>query len=510
MKLCNRICSIAVLCAVTAIILSAQTYTTLFAFGGTNGGSPAAALVQGADGQMYGTTVQGGINAETSPCGPTAGCGTVFKITPNGTLTTLYSFCAFSLCPDGAAPNGALVQTASGDFYGTTSGGGSSSSCAPFFYYGYYVPGCGTVFKVTPLGLLTTIYNFCSEIACADGAQPIGGLVQGSDGVFYGTTASGGANNTGGTIFKITPDGDLTTLYSFCSLSGCADGQYPSGALVQAANSALYGTTLNGGSSPYCGSVLPYLSGCGTVFKVTPSGAFTTVYSFCAQSSCADGASPNAGLVQATNSRFYGTTARGGISESCSDCGTVFRVTSSGALTTLYSFTGKDDGGFPNSSLIQASDGNLYGTTQFLLPTIFKITPAGSLTTVSGFPTGVEYSSALIQDTNGSLYATTSYGGQVNATCAFLCGTIYSLSVGLGPLVKLQPTSGPVGEAVEILGNNLSGATAVSFNGAPATFKVVSDALIKADVPSAATTGKVQVTTPGGTLVSDVSFRVHP
>jgi len=266
----------------------------------------------------------------------------------------------------------------------------------------------------------------------------------------------------------------------------------------------IYGTTYFGGASTYCPSVFVT---CGTVFRITPSGTFKTLYSFCAQSDCTDGSSPNAGLVQASDGDLYGTTLYGGADND----GTVFKVTSSGVLTTLHSFQGTD-GFFPYAGLVQATDGNLYGTTGSgpypgdNLGTIFKITPTGSLTTVFAFPSenaGDLPQSALLQDTNGNFYGTTIYGGTQTY------GTIFSLSVGLGPFVKLQPASGKVGELVDILGNNLTGATAVSFNGTPAIFKVVSNALITTNVPSDATTGGVQVTTPGGTLVSNVSFQVR-
>lgn len=307
MRLFNWINRAVWLSVVTAMILPAQTYTRLFTFGGTNGAQPAAALVQAADGDLYGTTMGGGINGETGPCAQAGGCGTIFKITPNGTLTTLYSFCAFSKCPDGAYPDAALVQAANGDLYGTTLQGGFSY-CPSFSTS----PGCGAVYKMTSSGLLTTIYNFCSQQACADGADPAAALVQGGNGVLYGTTTAGGANNAG-TIFKITPKGNLTTLYSFCSLSGCADGDGPSGGLVQAANGDLYGTSTGGGSSSYCASVNPFSPTCGTVFRITPSGAYTTLYSFCTQSGCADGSYPSGGLVQAANGRFYGVTSGGGV-----------------------------------------------------------------------------------------------------------------------------------------------------------------------------------------------------
>jgi len=507
MKLFYRICTSVVMGAAAMVTLPAQTFTTIFNFGGTNGASPAAALVQGTDGYLYGTTSGGGITGLN--CGQFGGCGTVFKITPNGTLTTLYSFCSFSQCPDGAGPSAPLVQTTNGEFYGTTSVGGSPSYCTST----YFVPGCGTVFKMTPSGLLTTIYSFCSQVACADGAQPMAGLVQGMSGVLYGTTSSGGANN-GGTIFKITPDGTLTTLYSFCSVSGCADGEFPLAGLVQATNGDLYGTASAGGSYASCASFNPFGSGCGTVFRLTPSGTLKTLYSFCAQSGCADGAVPGAGLVQATNGDLYGTTPNGGTGTGCGrfGCGTVFEITSGGALTTLYSFRGSADGGNPHAGLIQATDGNLYGTNNFTFPTIFKITPAGSLTTLSRIPVPPSFSGgfypALVQDTNGGLYGTTPLGTDLRF-CFGGCGTIYSLSVGLGPFVRLQPASGEVGGPVDILGNNLTGATSVSFNGSPATFRVVSHSLITTNVPPGATTGSVEVTTPSGTVVSNVSFRVR-
>src|ERR1022692_4125687 len=175
-----------VLCATTVIALPAQTFTTLHSFDNTDGASPNAALVQGTNGDFYGTT--------SDFVGP--GHGTVFKITPGGALTTLYSFCSQSACTDGEYPYAGLIEAASGDFYGTTSQGGAGS------------PAYGTIFRITPSGTLTTLYSFCSQSACADGEQPFAGLVQGTDGDFYGTTAAGGANGYG-TIFKITRSGTL-------------------------------------------------------------------------------------------------------------------------------------------------------------------------------------------------------------------------------------------------------------------------------------------------------------
>src|ERR1039458_5491589 len=226
----------------------------------------------------------------------TPGNGTVFKITPSGTLTTLYSFCSQSRCPDGGGPWAGLIQATNGHLYGTTLGGGANDE--------------GTVFRITPSGTLTTLYSFCSQTNCKDGVNPYAGLVQATNGDFYGTT-SGAGTHCYGPAFKITPGGALTTLHRFCSQSACPDGAEPDAVLVQAANGDLYGTTVVGGANLR-----------GTIFKITPRGTLTTLYSFCSQTNCTDGAIPDAGLVQDTNGDFYGTTFNGGANNS----GTVFRL----------------------------------------------------------------------------------------------------------------------------------------------------------------------------------------
>jgi len=404
----------------------AQALTTLHSFDYNDGQDPTAALVQATNGNLYGTTYVGG--ADLIDCFD--GCGTVFKITPGGTLTTLYSFCSQSGCTDGASPSAGLVQATDGNFYGTTTGGGAI--------------GDGTIFKITQTGTLTTLHSFDGT----DGASPAAALVQATDGNLYGTTFYGGANsciightNVGcGTVFKITPGGTLTTLRSFDG----TDGQYPN-ALVQATNGNLYGTTSGGGAD-----------GGGTIFKITPGGTLTTLYNFCSQSGCTDGeqdSHPAAGLVQATDGNLYGTTPAGG----ADGYGTVFKITPGGTLTTLHSFE----------------------STEAASP-----------------------EAALVQDTNGSFYGTSPWGG------AYSDGMVFSLSVGLSPFVETLPTSGRVGTAVKILGTNLSGATRVSFNGKAAFFKVVSNSEITTAVPAGATTGKVKVVTPSRTLLSNVPFRV--
>jgi uncharacterized repeat protein (TIGR03803 family) len=343
-----------------------------------------------------------------------------------------------------------------------------------------------------PAQTFKSLYSFDST----DGANPYAGLVQGTDGNFYGTTYVGGHNNYG-TVFKITPSGKLTTLYSFCSKSSCADGARPYAGLVQGTNGDFYGTTGEGGGV-----------GSGTVFKITPSGKLTTLHSFDGK----DGSGPYAALVQGANGDFYGTTLQGGAGTACTaNCGTVFEISPSGKPKTLYNFCFKSDctdGYYPSGALVRGANGDFYGTTReggaHNLGTVFKITPSGKLTTLWSFDgtDGDQPYAGLVQDTNGSFYGTTVLGG-ANGD-----GTVFSLSVGLGPFVETQPTSGTVGAVVKILGTDLTGATSVTFNGTPAVFKVVSASLITTTVPTDATTGTVDVTTPKGTLKSNVVFRV--
>ena len=480
--------------AATAMALPAQTFTTLHSFDGGDGENPQiAVLVQGIDGNLYGTMPSGGAYSG----------GTVFKITPSGTFTTIYNFCSQSGCSDGKYPLAGLIQTTDGDFYGTTSygGGKGGANCAPD-------GGCGTIFKITPGGVLTTLYSFCAQSGCTDGISPWA-LVQGTNGYLYGTTDEGGANCVAGggcgTVFRIAPSGGSTfkTLYSFCAQDypQCTDGDIPYAGLVQGTNGDFYGTTYFGGT------------GFGTVFKMTPTGTLTTLHAF----DVVDGQYPLAGLVQATSGEFYGTTEIGGTND-----GTVFRIApSGGTFKTLYSFcarSGCADGDQPMAGLVQATNGDFYGTTSSAGTngggTVFKIAPSGKLATLynfcaqSGCADGYEPLAGLVQATNGTFYGTTFYGGNCGDTDG--CGTLFSLSVGLGQFVKTLPTSGKVGAVVEILGTDLTGATSVTFNGTAAVFTVKSASEITTTVPTGATTGKVQVMTSGGTLLSNVPFRVLP
>ena len=490
----QRMCGVVLFCALMATRASAQdVLTTLVNFGGKNGSDPGS-LIQGSDGNFYGTTDIGGTNCLNRNG---IGCGTVFKTTPDGKLTTLHSFCALAQCADGKNPAGSLLQATNGNFYGTTSTGGSGGP-----------DGCGTVFEMSGAGKLTTLHSFDSTDGCG-----AGGLLQAANGNFYGTTPWGGVNG-GGTVFEISAAGKFTTLYSFCSLPSCTDGSLPVGRLVQATDGNFYGTTMIGGANDnaeFCSN------GCGTVFRLTQKGALITLYSFCSLNNCADGYNPEAPLVQATDGNFYGTTYYGGVANAYA--GTVFEITSGGNLTTLYSFctvTNCFDGESPLGPLVQATDGNFYGVTESggtsstRGGSIFEITPAGTLTTLYSFCTlpncadGIFPEAGLLQATNGNFYGTTYQDGSGGD------GTVFSLSTGLGPFVSFIRNPAKVGQQFGILGYGLNGTSGVSLNGVAASFKVEFDTLLVATVPTGATTGYVTVNTPGGTLTSNVPFRVLP
>jgi uncharacterized repeat protein (TIGR03803 family) len=474
----------AVLIVTTAILGQGQTFKTLLKFNGTNGASPLNMnLVQGRDGNLYGTT---GGDARNS-------WGTVFTIGPLG-LTTLYNFCSRDGCADGYKPNAGLVLANDGSFYGTTREGGPNSA--------------GTVFKITRQGNLTTLYNFCSMPNCVDGASPYSTLVQGTDGNLYGTTYSGGEYQSEkfcpygcGTAFRISTNGDFTTIHSFDD----AHGSIPTGSLIQGIDGKFYGTTVVGGTNAV-----------GVVFTLTLHGVFDILHNFAAT----EGNNPLAGLIQAADGNFYGTTTSGGVGFYCNNdnhCGTVFRITSQGVLTTIYNFcvqSGCPDGFATEATLTQATDGNLYASNSNGGAngggTIFQITTGGSLEILYSFctfhcTTGRWPLGGLSQSTNGLLYGTTWSGGNSQDD-----GTVFSLDMGLGPFVTFVRAAGKVGQTGGILGQGFTGTTSVSLNGIPASFTVVSDTFIKATVPAGATTGYVTVTTPTGTLTSNVPFHVIP
>jgi len=363
----------------------AQTYTgTVLS---TVSGSPNSTLIQAADGNFYGTTLKGGANSD----------GSVFKITPTGTLTTLYSFCSAANCTDGQSPAPGLIQGGDGNLYGVTTYGGT----------GVYCHGgpdgnlltCGTIFKITPAGVLTTLYNFCTDFdtdsdICPEGQYPAAGLVQGTDGNFYGTAEYEGPEyGDDGTLFKITLAGLLTPLTQFYGAN-----QNPNGQLVQGSDGNFYGTTLAQGAGGEDEDVN------GSIFKVTPSGTLTTLYSFTGAN---DGGSPNSGLLEASDGNLYGTAGGGE-----DDDGAVFKITSAGADSTLYSFTGAD-GVEPRSGVTLGSDGNFYGTTDY--GPVYQVTPAGVASTIysySGVSGGIP-EPGIAQGSDGNFYGNSSWTGDI-------------------------------------------------------------------------------------------------
>ena len=513
-ELAKRFCTVCTLSLVFAHTLHAQTLTVLQNFDGIDGDAPFA-VVQGLNGNFFGNTNYGGIGFKSN--GGYGGYGTLFEVTSAGALLGSYRFCSLAKCSDGINP-GPLVLGADGNFYGATGFGGTgpSTNCGN-------VQGCGTIFRVTPDGKLTTLYDFCSLTGCADGWIVPEPLVQGPNGNLYGATFQGGTVDCYlgcGTIFEITPRGLLTTLHTFCiSGSSCSDGETPETPLVLGSDGNFYGGA--NASAP---------TNNGTLFVVTPTGKFTTLHQLRGTS---DGNNP-IGLVAANDGNFYGTTSSGGTGAHCTSfdiCGTVFKLTPGGQFTTLYNFCSQPnctDGSGPDfSGLIQGSDGDFYGTTDLggansnsnICPNscgvIFKITPAGQFTVLYNFCSQANCADGngrgtLMQATDGKFYGASDLGGLAGGCGGYGCGTLFMLDMGLDPFVNANPVFGKTGYNISILGNNLTGATGVTFNGASATFNVVSDTLIKATVPTGATTGPIQVVTSSGTLSSDVAFRVLP
>ncbi len=376
------------------------TLTTLHSFtNGTDGGTPLAALLAAPGSQLYGATSLGG-----------SGKGVLFKIGLTGTFKSIYTFSG----TDGANPVARMLLGKDKNYYGVTMNGGAN--------------GKGTLFQLTPAGALKTQHSFGASTT--DGAAPEAGLIQLSTGILYGTTFYGGAY-TVGSVYKSDTTGNVTTLYSFV---GNDDGRSPTAPLFLAADGNFYGTAYDGGPS-----------GQGTVFQLTPAGALTTIYNFTnvnASEANTDGARPYAGLVQGTDSNLYGTTLYGGTD----GYGTIFKITSAGVLTTLYSFTGPD-GAHPYAGLISDGAGTLYGVAHDGGPhdkgVVFKITQAGVFTVLYSFSAttggkntdGSHPQGPLLLAADGNLYGTTVLGGQYGN------GMIFKITTG-GTFTALHSLTG--------------------------------------------------------------------
>jgi uncharacterized protein (TIGR03437 family) len=468
-------------------------------FDGTNGTAPNS-IIQGSDGNFYRTTFIGG----------TVGPGTVFKMTPSGTLTTLHSFSG----PDGGGPGGpisvgGLLKGQDGNLYGTTFGGGGPALA-------------GTVFMITTGGALTTLYVFQNQ---GDGYEPTGALAQGPDGTLYGTTFEGGGGC--GSVYSVTPGGAFSSLFGFCS-GGTADGVLPLGGLVRGADGNFYGTTTYGG-----------VFGNGEVFQVTPGGALTVLYSF---GTTLGQAFYPITAIQGSDGNFYGATNLNGLTTATGTCpgqacGTIFKLTPNGALTTLHVFSGTD--GVAADALVQGTDGNLYGTTgtggtgttcKDGCGTVFKMTLSGAFTTLYDFTsTDVSAPSGIVMGMDGALYGTAI--GQANSN-----GVIYRLALGSSSTTS-EPSISPngvvsasdygkfpataPGSQIEIYGNNLArdtrgwsgtdfdglnaptslDGTFVTIGGKSAFVDYISPGQVNVIVPSGVPTGiqQLTVTTAAGT-----------
>lgn len=384
----------------SAIGVPAQTFTVLHNFAGVpDGASPYAGLLLDANGNLYGTTTQGG---------SLAGSGTVFELDSTGAERVLYRFNG----PDGSNPTGSLIRDSAGNLYGTTLLGGTSF--------------LGNVFKLDPSGRLTVLYSFAGQ---PDGASPYSGLIRDQAGNLYGTTIAGGggtcvgvagAPDGCGTVFKLDPTGDETLLHSF---SGSPDGAEPYAGLIADQAGNLYGATSFGGSGSCTASGEP--TGCGTVFKLDKSGTLTVLYSF---QDDKDGNYPSGTLVMDAAGNLYGTTYQGGAFGQ----GAVFRLDSSGHETILHSFKlyPTHDGERPNAGLTIGPSGILYGTTLFGGTTgegtLFAVTPTGKEGVIYSFDAKSEQLpyAGVVRDQSGNLYGTTQFGG--DKSC--FCGVVFRLA----------------------------------------------------------------------------------
>jgi uncharacterized repeat protein (TIGR03803 family) len=385
--------------------------------------------------------------------------------------SVLYSFPhSFAGCQQG------ITLGNDGNFYGVCSAHGA-------FDY-------GLLYKVTPAGIFTDLHDFSNT--GGDGAQPGAPPIQATDGNLYGTTYYGGANGQG-TVYKLTPSGTLTILYSF---QNGTDGTNPNAPLVQGKDGNLYGSTANHGANFY-----------GVIFKISTKGKLTVLHSF----DSTDGAVPLAALIQGTDGNFYGTTYQGGANNQ----GVAFKMAASGKYTLLHSFAAATDGLEPETAMVQGTDGNFYGTTNPYYDTrdaLYKITSKGVFSIVYQFDgtnstLGFGLANGPVQNTNGLLYGATNTGPTSNS----VGGTIYTLNIGAKPFARLTAASGLVGSSVSIFGQGFSSSSVVKFDGVQATGVVLEGTTyITVPVPAGALTGSVTVTTGSTTLTSNSIFKVLP
>ncbi len=440
-----------------AATVHAQTYKVLHSFG-SSPGDPACPLPAGTISQSPG----GNLYTALDDCFIDG--GSAVRISVNGAVTVVHSFSGV----DGVGPTGGLTFATDQRFHGTTEGGG--------------LYGQGTIFRMAPDGKTTVLYNFHGD---ADGGHPHSAPIQSVSGNFYGITSTKYAINWGA-IYKITTQGDFTVLHAFNG----KDGAFAYGPIMQGADYGFYGVAGAGGK---------YRAG--ILFRISSQGYFKVLHDF----DITHGEHPIGRLIQANDGNFYGTTADGG----AGGVGVVYRLTPNLTYTVLHDFSGDSDGANPFGGLVEASDGNFYGTNikggANSNGVVFRITPTGAFTVLHDFDQSIHSSAwtTLVQHTNGFLYGTTHYGGTAGH------GVFYRVDAGLPPFVSFLTVYGRVGAHVDILGQHFTDDSVVSFNGVPAENPEIHPTYIKAIVPDGATTGLITVTTTSGTLMSNKVFVVH-
>lgn len=389
---------------------SAQTETVLYRFCSqpycADGTTPAAGLYLDNQGNLFGAA-EGG-NSQFYG-------GVVFEVNSTGKESLVYDFAAIN---EGVAPNGTLARDASGDFYGTTAGGGYDQGKCKRYY------GCGVVYELTA-GVQHVLYTFKGA---ADGLEPNGGMVIDTSGNLYGTTYRGNAGKATGTVFKVTPSGVLTVLHQFAT--GKGDGKQPTSGLLMDKNGNLYGTASAGGGSGNYGPGLQCLGGCGVVYEITTAGAEKILYAFKGWKA-GDGAAPFASLIMDKQGNIYGNTYAGGTY----GYGTIFKLTPSGQETVLYNFIGQPDAGNPVGRLLMDAQGDLFGTASYGGTygngAVYELTASGKEKVLYSFTGGTDGwfpFDGLTVDAAGNLYGTTELGGNFGSSCPEGCGVVFKIA----------------------------------------------------------------------------------
>jgi uncharacterized repeat protein (TIGR03803 family) len=400
---------------------------TLYSFtGGADGANPYAAVIEDAQGNLYGTTMNGGAGVGA------AGFGVVFEVSPTGSETVLYTFTGGA---DGGEPSSGLLMDSKGNLYGTTQGGGISGE------YCESSGPCGVVFKLSPPAVQgnpwteTVLHTFTGN---ADGGNPFAGLIADSSGNLYGTTRMGGSQHLTGVVFKISTAGQETVLYNFCLLTSCDDGANPEAGLIRDSKGNLYGTTENGGIADSLGD-----PGAGTIFKLTPTNQESVLYGYSIAHSAITGSYLTAGVIEDSSGNLYGTTSQGGLTCGDTSCGVVFSLTSNDHYTVLHYFQGGTDGAVPGyGSLLRAANGDLYGTTStggtgscttLYEPAgcgiVFSVTAAGSeavLYTFKGQADGAFPEAGLTVDRTARVLGFGTTAGSSDGTYGY--GTVFEIT----------------------------------------------------------------------------------